>query len=135
MYHQCPELSYTPFDLLFVAGNTPTLTITVTQLDGVTLVNLTGATIYLTCKNGPGRAIPGQADPGLFQLSTINGSIVILAQNGLTLGQYVVNFPDGATEDLSPFSEYIWDSKIELGGNLQTVIGGRLILTPAVTQS
>jgi len=125
----CPELAYTPFDLNFVQGNTPGLTVTVTLPDGVTKVDLTGAVIYLTAKEDP-----SEADPGLFQLSTVSGDIDISDQE-TNLGEYVVTFPAAATANLSALKEYFWDSKVELNGILQTVIGGKLTLTQAITQA
>jgi hypothetical protein len=114
----------------FFQGTTPTLTVTVTQADGVTLVNLTGATIYLTCKNDP-----SQADPGLFQLSTTAANIVILTQSGATLGQFVVTFPASATAALSYLLNYPYDCRIILAGNIQTVLYGAITLTAAITQA
>jgi hypothetical protein len=125
------QLAYTPFNLAFVQGNTPSLTVTVTEADGVTLVDITDATIYLTCKADPGDT----DDDALFQLSTTRGDIVIPDQSGVLKGQYIVTFPAAATEALSALLKYPYDSKVELGGNLQTVIGGTIQLTQAITRA
>ena len=113
----------------FFQGTTPTLTVTVTQLDGVTPVNLTGAVIYLTCK-----ADPSDADPGLFQLSTTGGQIGISPQSGATVGQFVVTFPSVATAALSALLSYPYDCRVILGGNVQTILFGPLTLAQAITQ-
>ena len=111
----------------FFQGTTPSLTVTVLDSAGVP-VNISGATIYLTAK-----ADPLDADPGLFQLSTTNAEIVISPQSGDTIGQYVATFPATATKNLSALLHYLYDSRIILAGNVQTVLFGELTLTQAIT--
>jgi hypothetical protein len=117
----------------FFQGTTPTLTVTVYQPDGVTPVVLTGAKIYLTVK-----ADPADADPGLFQLSTTGGSIVISTQSGAPVGQFVATFPASATVaagNLQPGLQYPFDCRVILAGNVQTVVYGELTLMQAITQA
>ena len=117
-------------DAPFFPGTTPTLTVDVTDVDGVTPVVLTGAVIYLTCKKDP-----GDADPGLFQLSTTSGEIVLSPQSGSTVGQFVVTFPSDATANLSAMLDYLYDVRIILAGDIQNVLFGTLRLTPTITQA
>jgi len=113
----------------FFQGTTPTLTVTVTLADGVTPVNLTDAKIYLTCKNDP-----SQADPGLFQLSTTGGGIVISDQSTHT-GQFVATFQSANTVSLSALLNYPYDVRVILAGNVETVLYGVLTVSPAITQA
>lgn len=117
-------------DAPFFQGTTPALTVTVTLPDGVTPVNLMGAKVYLTCKSDP-----SDADPGLFQLSTVTGEIVLAAQSGTTVGQLTATFPAVATASLSAMRSYPYDVRIILAGNVQTVLYGLLTLSQAITQS
>ena len=117
-------------DAPFFQGTTPCLTVTVTELGGVTLVDLTGAKILLTVK-----ADPSDADPGLFQLSTVTSEIVISPQSGATLGQFVATFASANTAALSALLNYPYDVRIILSGNVQTVLYGRLTLSEAITQT
>jgi len=113
----------------FFQGTTPTLTVTVTLADGVTLVDLTGAVIYLTAKSDP-----SDADPGLFQLSTTGGQIALSNQT-TNKGQFVVSFPASATASLSALLSFPFDVRVILSGNIQTVVYGPLTLSQAITQA
>jgi hypothetical protein len=59
-------------------GDTATWELTVTDKETGSVFNLTGYTVYFTVK-----ALQDDPDPGLFQLSTVNGAITIIdAVNG-----------------------------------------------------
>jgi hypothetical protein len=116
------DAPYVPFDFAFVAGNTPSIIFTVTDGAGDP-VDVSDADIYFTCKSDP-----SDADPGLFQLSTATGEIVI---DGST---FTVTIPADKTKDLTALA-YPWDCKVELAGNVQTVSGGALTPWPAITRA
>ena len=119
---------YVDFPLFFVQGNTPEIDVAVTDING-NPIDLTDADIYLTCKNDP-----AQTDAeALFQLTV--GSGITLFDQVTMPGQFKAIIPAAATQSLSALLAYLYDCKIDLDGNLQTVFGGRLVLWSAITQS
>ena len=115
----------------FFAGDTPSLTVDVTEPDGITPVNISQALIILTCKVNPDDSDAN----AVFTLSTDTGEIVISPQSGETVGEFVVTFPSDATANLSTLLPYLYSIRLILSGNVQTILFGAIKLKKAITQA
>ena len=103
-----------------IRGDTEWLDTTATQADGITALDLTGATIYCTAKLNP-----GDADPGHFQKTNATGG-------GIT----VTNAPGGImetkivkadTSGLTATTTLFWDIQVTTAaGNSHTIDWGTI---------
>jgi hypothetical protein len=113
-------------ELRKVRGTTIKLTITVRDQDGA-LVDLTGATAHL-------RVRTDLKSTAIIQKSSPASGIVLSAQSGATLGQFVATISHSDTAALEP-GDYHWDSWIvTAAGERYAVIGpSKLTLLHEVT--
>lgn len=80
------------------------------------LVDLTGATIYVTVR------APLAAAAAIAKVSSAGGSgIAIATQAGTTLGQFTVTFQSSETRSLSP-GEFAWDAWAVIAGGARLVV-------------
>jgi len=96
-------------------GDTPTWNLAVTNDDG-SAFNLTGCTIWFTAKYSP-----ADADPGVFQLSTTGGEIVITnAVGGLATITPLTTSTSGLTQDVVLY----WDVQVRTPAPVRTYTVG-----------
>lgn len=114
-------------DITIYRGDTVKLNVAVTV--GGVVFDLTGCTIWFTAKN-----LYTDADPGVFQKSTLNGGIVVTsAPNGLC---QVTILPADTSGQAATKIMLLWDCQVKTStGLIYTVASGNLIVIPDVTQS
>lgn len=112
-------------------GDTTPFEITITTPDGARF-DLTGCSIWFTAKRDK-----ADADPGVFQLSTLGGQIVIQNQvDPATRGKATVTPLTTSTSSLTEDESLVYDVQIRTPGGLTyTPIVGTLFISRDVTHA
>jgi len=116
----------TQYNIAYVRGDTFKMT---AQYESASIpVSLVGATIVLTYK-----ASYKDADPGIFQLSTLTGEIVITSPSN---GQFAITIPSAKTALLeAPNLSGVYDCEVKLAdGTRTTLLSGTFTLNLNVTR-
>lgn len=114
------------YDIAFIRGDTKKFT--AQYVSGSFPINLTGAKIVLTYK-----ASYKDADPGIFQISTQSGGIVITDP---TNGEFAVTIASSLTANLeAPNLSGVYDCEVLLAdGTRKTLLFGTFILSLNATR-
>jgi hypothetical protein len=97
--------------------------------DGVTPVDLTGATLWFTAK--PRRSDADNA-AGVIQKTSASGAIVI---TDAPAGQARVDLAAADTSGLAGDTTLWWDAQAKVGGRDRTLAHGRLFIRADVTRA
>lgn len=103
-----------------IRGDTEWLDTTATQADGITALDLTGATIHCTAKLNP-----GDADPGHFQkTNATGGGITVTNATGGVMETKIVK---ADTSGLTTTTTLFWDIQVTTAaGNSHTIDWGTI---------